>query len=129
MLTPLTRLRWPLATTDTPPMNIPAPPPLDPTSPTGMLPVAGIWPTLLEPSTWLRERLRLSQKVRKVRWLSQLSSTTPMELRLSTTPPTTALTTTSTTPPTTASPLPTPGASTSLLTTTLDTSPSMARER
>merc|ERR1711874_675021 len=87
--------------------DLPPPPPLEPTNPSGML-----GPTLSEMAGFLRERLRLNQKLRLT-----LSTT------LSTTPATTGPTAPTTTP------LSTPAATTSLLTTTLDTGPSMARER
>merc|ERR1719219_1620185 len=90
------------------------------TCPTATLPVADIWLTLSEPSTWPRERLRPSQRL-SLR-LTPLCSTGPTDSRECTTPPST----------TTSTPLPTPatGTSTSLLTTTSATgSPSMARER
>merc|ERR1719219_1368211 len=91
------------------------------TCPTDTLPAADIWLTLLELSTWPRERLRPSQRL-SLR-LTPLCSTGPTDSRECTTPPST----------TTSTPLPTPatpGTSTSLLTTTLATgSLSMARER
>merc|ERR1719219_1326782 len=91
------------------------------TCPTATLPAADIWLTLSELSTWPRERLRPSQRLRLR--LTPLCSTGLMASRECTTPPST----------TTVTPLPTPatpGASTSLLTTTSATgSPSMARER
>merc|ERR1712066_137733 len=78
---------------------------------------ADIWLTLSEPSTWPRERLRPSQRLRLK--LTPLCSTGPTDSRECTTPPST----------TTSTPLPTPAtpiASTSLLTTTSATgSPSM----
>merc|ERR1712062_19848 len=97
--------------------------PLPPTTPpTAMLPLADIWLTLSELSTLPREKLRLSLRLRPRLRLSPKCSTTPMEARVSSTPPSTPTVTPLSTPDI-------PGPFTSLLTTTTDTGTSTERER
>merc|ERR1711994_690577 len=98
----------------------PPPSPLEPTSPTATLPAADIWLTLSELSTSPREKLRPNQRLRLR--LNLRCSTTPTDARdSSTTSPTPTVTPLSTPD--------TPGASTSLLTTTSDTGTSTVRGR